>query len=460
MDKKVTIEKKYKIEECDISTNINRIINDLGLSDCKEEMYHDEYLENDDILEAYRITVRKRSDNGKVYYTLKKNQEIGNGLIKREVHHFSTFEDLMTFLKNNYNLVIEVLHEKLLLDVKRRKYTYKYKNVLVEICTDETTINGSNEYMIECKYTSGSLEDFLELTSNLKKYKFLQEINANKKELGEKKVPKNTSIPFGTKVDLVEYDKSLNTYFGKSLDLLEKLKRLNERKEHIRQLHEKYGPLERPIVVTISGTPRAGKTTCIDNLFEFFKKADFKTICVDEPAGLVYATLKSKEEKQELLKDRIGFVERQLEIGRNKIGESLNGNEILLCDRGILDTFIWYDMYYKLGMMDKERYQKFLKGLTQKYPYFNQLYILYTSSLTSMYRDYQNSLSIEPRSTMNKDNVRRYNSSLIRMFPTFERSIDDINFINTTNYAKMDASIVVSNDLVDKIENLYRRRAK
>ena len=77
-----------------------------------------------------------------------------------------------------------------------------------------------------------------------------------------------------------------------------------------------------------------------------------------------------------------------------------------------------------------------------------------------MYRDYQNSLSLEPRSTMNEENVRKYNSSLIRMVPVFERNIDNIEFINTTDYAKMDASILIANDLTDKIESLYRKRRK
>ena len=95
-----------------------------------------------------------------------------------------------------------------------------------------------------------------------------------------------------------EREKELNYFFTENKELLERLKRLDEKKNRIKELKKECGPLEEPLVITISGTPRAGKTTCIENLFEFLKKADMKTSCLEEPAGLVYKTLQNKEEKK------------------------------------------------------------------------------------------------------------------------------------------------------------------
>ena len=461
--KKTEIEKKYKIKEFEgelIKYRLEELKTELGLEFIETTSYEDIYYDNDDILEAYKLTVRKRVENGSLYFTLKEDKENEDSFVSREKYEFTSLEELIEYLKTNYKLVIESLYEKMRLKVERQRYRINYKGTIIEINFDKSTSADNKTFMLECKFISGNINDFLEFNLKLKSYNFLEEIIFNKKELNEEAIVRPVTDPFSKKVNIAEYRKKLDIYFASQQQLLEKLKKLNKRKERLKDLHARYGSLEKPIVVTISGTPRAGKTTCIDNLFEFFKKANFKTACVEEPAGLVYATLKDKEEKAELLKDRIGFVERQLEIGETEIRKKLNGNEILLCDRGILDTFIWYDMYYKLGMMDKSRYQQFLENLKRKYPYITELYILYTSPLTSMYRDYQNSLSLEPRSTMNEENVRKYNSSLIRMVPVFERNIDNIEFINTTDYAKMDASILIANDLTDKIESLYRRRRK
>lgn len=465
MEKKIEIEKKYRVDGSDAETikgYINKIIKRLNLKNERVLFNDDIYYDNDDILEAYKITIRRRKENGKDVYTLKKDISDTKETIEKEIHKFDSLEEVINFIKDNYNLVIESLHEKIRIRTKRKKYIHTYKNAIIEILFDESSLenNSNKDYMIECKYLSGSFEDYLEFNEHLNSYSFLSKITYNKKELGEERTPRTIENPFNKPVDPIDYNNKLNIYFKGYSELLERLKRLNERKENIRNLHTLYGPLEKPIVVTISGTPRSGKTTCIDNLFEFFKKADFKTMCLEEPAGLVYSTLKSKEEKAKLLEDRVGFVERQLEIGEESIARNLQGNEILLCDRGVLDTYIWYDMYYKLGMINKEKYQTYLASLKRKFPYFNEFYILYASSIVSMYRDYQNSLSIEPRSTMNEENVKKYNSSLIRMIPTFEKNIDSVKFINTSNYAKMEASIMVANDLTAKIENLYRSRRK
>lgn len=241
-------------------------------------------------------------------------------------------------------------------------------------------------------------------------------------------------------------------------ELLKRLIELHGKKQEIQDLKSRYGNLPHPIIITVSGTPRSGKTTCIDNLFEFFKKCDLKTVCVEEPAGLIYQTLKTKDDKKKILSDRIGFVEKQWKIGCNHINKSLDGNDIIICDRGIIDTFIWYDMYYKLGMMNEKRYNDYFKRLEILNKDYNYFYALSATSDEAIKRDYVNSLSIEPRSTMNKENIERYNQSLIDCLPIIESNIDYLQFIDTTNCDRMEASIIVADDVSNKIKKLYLER--
>lgn len=254
-----------------------------------------------------------------------------------------------------------------------------------------------------------------------------------------------------------EREKELNYFFKDNQVLLERLKILDDKKSQIKKLKYKYGPLQEPIVITISGTPRAGKTTCIDNLYEFLKKADLKTSCLEEPAGLVYQTLQNKEEKAQLLQDRIGFVEKQYEIGYNQVNSALSNNDIILCDRGILDTFIWYNMYHKLGMMDKKRYDAFIENIKNINGYKNIFYMLYANNEQSMLRDYLSSLSIEQRTTMNRQNVERYNDAMMDLIPTFEKYVDS-KLIDTSNIGKMDASIIIANEVLDVVGKQYAKK--
>ena len=125
----------------------------------------------------------------------------------------------------------------------------------------------------------------------------------------------------------LNYDKEMQKYFEGNRNLYHQLKILDAKKNEIRELQAKYGSLNKPIVITISGTPRAGKTTCVENLAEFFKKCDLRTSVLEEPAGLIYATLKNREEKKILLQDRIGFVERQYEVGTQSIKSKIEENK-------------------------------------------------------------------------------------------------------------------------------------
>lgn len=252
------------------------------------------------------------------------------------------------------------------------------------------------------------------------------------------------------------YEEKIQSFFVGSLSLFDRLKELDKKKQILRRVVNESAGLDRPMVITVSGTPRAGKTTCIDNLYEFLKKADLRTVRLEEPAGLVYQTLKNKEEKKELLKDRVGFVDRQYEIGSSAIGAHLKDADVILCDRGALDTFIWYDMYYQDGMMSDERYQAFLKRLQDSSEYYNYFCSLYVDPFTSMQRDYINSLSIEPRTTMNIGNVEKYNAALARMEGLFKPNLDGFSHIDTTDLERMDASILVVEDVMDRVQKLCR----
>ncbi|MCI9434193.1 MAG: AAA family ATPase [Bacilli bacterium] len=258
--------------------------------------------------------------------------------------------------------------------------------------------------------------------------------------------------------NLEEYNDYIKKFFKESPQLFEKLKKLNDKKLEIKRLKKEFGSLKNPIVITVSGTPRAGKTTCIDNLFEFLRKANLNTSCVSEPAGLIYSTLNSQEEKKKLLSNRVAFVEKQWEVGYKCIMESLQNSEIAICDRGIIDTFIWYQMYYKLGMITEKKYQEYFSKLSKLQLYQNNFYALMTESYESMQRDYINSLSIEPRTTMNEKNVELYNEALLDILPTIQSSINYTKVIDTTNCDKMEASIIVANEVLDSVKKLYFRR--
>ena len=72
-----------------------------------------------------------------------------------------------------------------------------------------------------------------------------------------------------------------DTIFNDNKDYYDKLKKLHAQKVELERLRN-LCKLTKPFVIEFSGTPRTGKTTTINNLYDFFKKGGFDITIIEE----------------------------------------------------------------------------------------------------------------------------------------------------------------------------------
>ncbi len=420
----------------------------------------DIYFDKNNILDAYGINIRKRFAKGKTVFTVKrpiKNSDIA----ERREEDFGTLDDALNFAIKEWNIPINDVKELLEINTKRRKYTLKIDDNIIEVSFDLFTprvgiCEFAEKEMIEFELKKGDPKVFNQISQIMSCFPFIEECHCSKKSIALEEIRSKTKInPFRNSVQPNEEE--VKEFFVGRDERLAKLKDLDRKKKELNNIREKRGPLDKPLVVTLSGTPRAGKTTTIESLYEFFKKSGMSTKRLEEPAGLIYATLKNREEKQKLLQDRVGFVDKQYEIGTNYINNNLK-SDLILCDRGAIDPFIWYDMYYQLGMISRTDYLAFLNKMKEPKNYIDYFYGLYADEKEAMKRDYLSSISIEERSTMSTDNVMRYNASLLRTLPQIEDYTDQSRIIDTSSLEIMEPSITIADEIIDTIKGLYLER--
>lgn len=261
-------------------------------------------------------------------------------------------------------------------------------------------------------------------------------------------------------IDYIFYNKK-DTYvkdviFNNNTEEYNRLIKFHYRKEELYKLKSKLETI--PYVIEFTGTPRTGKTTLINNLYDFFKKGDFKVEVLEE----FTTSKKYKTEIYPLLKDKYKsvinteipkYVLRQLE-------EAINNNpDIIIVDRSLFDRLIWVDRLYLKGGMSKEEYEE-----------YKQIYIplikekidiiisTYTDALTSIKRDYMTNLSLEKRNFLNEQNVNEYNTSLLNMR---ELSISNgMNFylFDTTNKSQREISFEVIDAILSSMRDRYLSR--
>ncbi|MDO4376299.1 MAG: HD domain-containing protein [bacterium] len=213
--------------------------------------------------------------------------------------------------------------------------------------------------------------------------------------------------------------------------------------------------------IEFTGTPRTGKTTLINNLYDFFKKGKFKTSILEEFTTSkrykeqIYPKLKN-EYKNIVNTEIPKYVLKDLEE------EQAKDLDVILIDRSLFDRIIWVDRLRLKGGMSEEEYEDYLNTYI---PLVNEkidiVIALKTDAITALKRDYNANLSLEKRNFLNEDNVNEYNISLENTLKLFENKA---YVFDTTNKSQRETSIEVANKILDnyrtKVINIINNQIK
>lgn len=328
------------------------------------------------------------------------------------------------------------------------------RNKLV-ICADK--INNLEDLMI--KFTKNGNRDFSAFKRGEDKQRWYYTsvyesliYNEDKNLPLFKRLENVLEVVFKEKEDLFLKD----TIFKDEEEHYEKLKKLNAQKLELKKL-KSLCSLSKPFVIEFSGTPRTGKTTTINNLYDFFKKGGFDVSIIEEFTTSKYykEVLKKEFEGKSLEELHISILEEVYE----QLQEALNcGNEIILVDRSLNDRQIWNYRRYLKGEFSENKYQEIKK----KYKKISKdlidfLVVTYADSLTSLKRDYLTSLSLEKRNFLNVHNIEEYNSSLKDLEDLFKESVDDFVLFDTSSSSLNDVAVEVASKIMPAIRKKYIR---
>ena len=255
---------------------------------------------------------------------------------------------------------------------------------------------------------------------------------------------------FAKKEDLFLRD----TIFVDNQDYYAKLRKLHAQKIELQKL-KSLVTLPKPFVVEFSGTPRTGKTTTINNLYDFFKKGGFDVSLIEEFTTSKYykESLKSKFDNMGLADKNIAIID---EVYKQLQSALASGKEIILIDRSINDRQIWNYGKFAHGDMPKEQYLMARDKYSQiSKELIDFLVITYADSLISLRRDYTSSLALEQRTFLNQENIDEYNNCLNSLQGLFADSVDSYLLLDTTNMCMNDVSIEATSQILPVIRKQY-----
>lgn len=331
------------------------------------------------------------------------------------------------------------------------------RNKLV-ICADK--INNLEDIMI--KFQKNSKRDFLAFKRGEDQQKWYytsiyESLIYNEDENLPifKRLRNVLDIVFENKEDLYLKD----TIFDDNKEYYEKLKKLHAQKLELQKL-KALCTLSKPFVIEFSGTPRTGKTTTINNLYDFFKKGGFNVTIIEEFTTSKYY----KEIFKPKYKD-VSSTESNMAIIKevtDQLEQALNSDkEIILIDRSINDRQIWNYRRYIRGDMSEDLYLETRKKYSEiSKKLIDFLVITYATPLISLKRDYYSSLALEKRNFLNIDNINEYNESLIELQELFKSSVENLILLDTSSMNIDDVSVEVASQIMPAIRKKYLKSFK
>ena len=237
-------------------------------------------------------------------------------------------------------------------------------------------------------------------------------------------------------------------------DEYNKLIRLHYRKQEVYKMISVLDK-NKPYVIEFTGTPRTGKTTLMNNLYDFFKKGGFTTSTLEEFTTSqrykkeIYPRLKN-EYKSVINTEIPKYVLENLNMAIDK------NNDIILIDRSLFDRMIWMDRLYNKNGVTEREYNDYIDKYTKIINDKIDIVIgLYTDSLTSLRRDYTANASLEKRTFLSEDNINEYNNSLMNMKKLSNK--ENINFylFDTTDKSERDISFEVLDTILTDMRSKY-----
>lgn len=371
-----------------------------------------------------------------------------------------TIEDIeREFGKDIANLVMGASEPDKSLSWKERKeHTIKITKTLpmrnkAVVCADK--INNLEDLMI--KFQKSGVRDFSAFKKGEEDQKWYYTSVYNSlicnedKELPIFKRLKNV-------IDIVFYNKEneylKNTIFKDNMEYYEKLKKLHAQKMELKKLKE-LCVLDKPFVIEFCGTPRTGKTSIMNALYDFFKKGGFNINIIEEFTNSKYykEIFKQKYEKMGTVEFNIAIIE---EVSKQLKEAIKHKNDIIVIDRSINDRQIWNYRKYSKGIMNTELYNK----TTEKYKniskeLINFLVVTYAEPEISLKRDYLSSLSLEDRRFLNVDNLNEYNDCLNSVRELIESSVKNSIWIDTSFIKMNDVSIDCACEIMNEMRKEY-----
>ena len=189
-------------------------------------------------------------------------------------------------------------------------------------------------------------------------------------------------------------------------------------------------PPKRTVFIEFSGTPKSGKSTCIDIVAHFFRRLGFRVLAPTEGA--------SKRTPYYLKDDWVAFNTWSASYALTHILEGLSSSDkyhLAILDRGLFDALAWFELLLNRGEIsqsDCERIHNFL--LIEKWrSAIDYVFLFKADPDTSLERENRFTLTDVPGRAMNSPFLEELNQAYDSVQERYKNEFRGFQTIDTSD---------------------------
>ncbi|MBR3954797.1 MAG: NUDIX hydrolase [Clostridia bacterium] len=231
------------------------------------------------------------------------------------------------------------------------------------------------------------------------------------------------------------------------------IKELQELAENVLSLKAEHRQ-KRPIVIEFSGSPKAGKTSCINSLELFLKRNGFSVKVIQERASVCPVS----DKQSPMFNIWTSCMSLAGLIGT--LEDKSSNVDVLILDRGIFDALCWFEW---LSVTDKMEDQQ--KVITEHFLLMEELiksidivFAFCVEPHISIEREYANLLTDKIGTIMNKTVLEEYLSAIRRTIESKKAYFHSVFEIDTSNKGQDEVGKEVTTKTLETLKDLLMER--
>lgn len=208
----------------------------------------------------------------------------------------------------------------------------------------------------------------------------------------------------------------------------------------------------RPIVIEFCGSPKAGKTSCINSLDIFLRRNNFRTKILPERASV--CPIRNKFDPLFNIWSSCAALAQLSEM----ISNHSRNYDLVLLDRGIFDALCWFEWARDEGYLRQDDFDRFVGFFTAiKWRSLLDIVFLFSASPeTSMDREYRNLLTRKEGSVMRPRVLNGYREAGVRAVKKYGSLFRSVLEVDTSEKDQNDVSYEVTERCLNRLHEVTK----